>query len=230
MQVKFLKFIVEKLVGKSATPIIDLLFDKKDVNEFIIAKKLGLTINQTRNILYHLSDSGLVSFIRKKDKKKGWYIYFWTLNLYQSLSFLEQNLKKELEALEMQLKGRKEKRFYVCKTCSIEVSEETALLNDFVCPECEEVYSLAESPEIIRQLEKSISKIKKEIELVSTERKIEEKKLQKKKIGKINRIEKKRTKEKLKKRIADKKEKIRQEKKVKRAAKKISSRKKIKSK
>src|SRR3989344_9024169 len=117
MQIKFLKSIVENLINKQATPIIDLL----------IAKNLGLTINQTRNILYKLSDFGLVSFIRKKDKRKGWYIYFWTLNITQSLKLLEQNLIKELEQLENQLKSRKENRFYVCDTCSLEVSEETAL-------------------------------------------------------------------------------------------------------
>jgi len=67
---------VEIVIGKQAEGIVDLLDGKKYVNEFIIAKKLGITINQARNILYKISDQGLVSFIRKKDKKKGWYTYF----------------------------------------------------------------------------------------------------------------------------------------------------------
>lgn len=191
MQVKFLKSIVESLINKQSTPIIDLLIGKKHVNEFLIAKKLKLTINQTRNILYKLSDFGLVSFMRKKDKRKGWYIYFWTLNIYQSLSLLEENLKKELEQLETQLKNRKEKRYYSCNTCSIEVNEETALMNDFVCSECEEVYQLSESKESIEQLEKEINKIKKEMEMVISERKLEEEKLEKKKTVKIKAAEKK---------------------------------------
>jgi transcription factor E len=191
MQTKFLKSIVETLINKQAIPIIDLLVDKKNVNEFLIAKKLKLTINQTRNILYKLSDYGLVSFIRKKDKRKGWYIYFWTLNTYQSLKLLEENMKKELENLESQLKNRKEKRYYVCNTCSIEINEESALLNDFVCPECEEVYTLSDNREIIAELEKNIVRTKKEIELVSGERKIEESKLEKKKVVKIKNAERK---------------------------------------
>jgi transcription factor E len=190
MKVKFLKDIVEILISKQAVPIIDLLAGKKDVNEFAIAKKLGLTINQTRNILYKLSDYGLVSFIRKKDKKKGWYIYFWTLNIYQSLNLLEQNLKKELDEREMQLKNRIEKRYYICNTCSIEVSEDSALLNDFTCPECGEVYVLSENRESIEKLEKEISKIKKEITLVVSEKDKEGEKLEKKKARKIKRQEK----------------------------------------
>lgn len=191
MQIKFLKSIVETLVNKQASPIIDLLVDKKNVNEFLIAKKLKLTINQTRNILYKLSDYGLVSFIRKKDKRKGWYIYFWTLNTYQSLKLLEENLRKELYNLELQLKNRNEKRYYLCNTCSIEINEETALLNNYACPECEEVYQLSDNKEFILDLEKNISKIKKELEMVAGERRIEEDKLEKKKVVKIKNAERK---------------------------------------
>ncbi len=189
-QLKFLKNIVEDLIGKNSTPIIDLLIGKKDVNEFQIAKKLKLTINQTRNILYKLSDYGLVSFIRRKDRKKGWYIYFWTLNIFHSLDLLENNLKKELQHLEKELKNRRENRFYFCDTCSIEVSEETALINNFACPECEEIYKLANNSEIIQELEKKISKIKKEMNLVSSEKKKEEEKTEKKKQKKLKREEK----------------------------------------
>ena len=189
MQLKFLKSVVEHLINKTSVPIVDLLVGKKDVNEFLIAKRLELTINQTRNILYKLSDYGLVSFIRKKDKRKGWYIYFWTLNVYQSLSLLEEKLKKEIEQLKSQLKSRRDKGYYVCKTCSIEVTEDAALINDFTCPECEEVYELNEDPEIIEQLEKSISKISKEIKLVSEEREKEGEKVEKKKAKVIKKAE-----------------------------------------
>ncbi|MFA5259320.1 MAG: hypothetical protein WC402_04570 [Candidatus Pacearchaeota archaeon] len=230
MQVKFLKSIVETLINKQSTPIIDLLIGKKHVNEFLIAKKLKLTINQTRNILYKLSDYGLVSFMRKKDKRKGWYIYFWTLNIYQSLSLLEENLKKELEQLETQLKNRKEKRYYSCNTCSIEVNEETALMNDFICSECEEVYQLSESKESIEQLEKAINKIKKEIEMVVSERQIEGEKVEKKKTVKIKAAERKVKAERSKNRELRKKEKKEtnsKETKVKKVAKKPKAVKKV---
>src|SRR3989338_5223018 len=187
---KFLKDVVVILVGKPAEPIADLLDSKKHVNEFLIAKKLGLTINQTRNILYKLSDFGLVSFIRKKDKRKGWYIYFWTLNIFQSLSLLEEKLKAKLDVLQSQLKNRKQGRQYICTTCSLEVDEEAALLNDFSCPECEEVYQLSDNTPIIDQIEKNIDKLKKEIQMVSEERMRQEAKLGKEKQRKIKRVEK----------------------------------------
>ena len=202
-QIKFLKLIIGDLINKQSVPIVDLLAGVKNVNEFTIAEKLGLTINQTRNVLYKLSDYGLVSFIRKKDKRKGWYIYFWTLDSFQSLSLLKDKLQDKLKALENQLKTRKESRHYLCLTCSIEVTEETALLNEFVCSECDEVYELANNDELIVQIEKNIGKLKKEIELVSSEVVVEEGKIEKEKERKIKKADKEKLEKKLeKKRLA----------------------------
>ena len=169
MKVELLKDISQIVAGKNTAPIVDLLFDKKNVNEFLIAKKLSLTINQTRNILYKLSDEGLVSFVRKKDKKKGWYTYFWTFNPDKALELLQKNILKEMEQLENQLKSREVKRFYFCKSCSIEVSEETALINDFTCPECGEVYELNDNKKALNELNLNINRLKKRLEEINRE-------------------------------------------------------------
>jgi len=155
--------------GKNSSSIVDLLLGKNNVNEFIIAKKLGLTINQTRNILYKLSDEGLVSFIRKKDKKKGWYTYFWTFNEERSFLLLKKTLFNEITQLENQLKSREEKRYYICKQCNIEVTEETALLHDFVCPECGEVYELQDNNKSIKEINSSINRVKLKLKEVEDE-------------------------------------------------------------
>ena len=170
IRTELLKVIIEDLINKQSSLIIDLIEGKKHVNEFIIAKKLKLTINQTRNILYKLLNYGIVSFTRKKDKKKGWYIYFWTLNPNQAIDLLESNLKKKLESLELQLKNRKETSHYFCEACSIEVNQETALLNNFTCTECNGVYKLEDNTKIIEEINKEIAKVKKELELVFLEK------------------------------------------------------------
>lgn len=189
MQIKFLKQIVENVAGDSADKIVDLLSKKKDVNEFIIAKKLDLTINQTRNLLYRLAHLGILTSTRKKDKRKGWYIYFWTLNALKSLEILESRLKEEITQLENQLVSRRTKRFYKCKICGVEVGEESALLTNFICPECGEVYGLSDNKQYIGSLEKEISKLKKELDLVVTEREKEEGKQEKKLARVIRKVE-----------------------------------------
>jgi len=155
--------------GKNSKSLVDLLFNKLNVNEFIIAKKLSLTINQTRNILYKLSDEGLVTSIRKKDKKKGWYTYFWTFNIDRSLFLLKKIILNEIEQLERQLKSREVKRFYICKTCNVEITEENALLHNFTCPECEQVYELNDNAKAISELNLNINKLKKRMEDINKE-------------------------------------------------------------
>jgi len=170
MQEKFLKQIVANIAGEKAFGIVDILYDKKNINEFIIAKKLRLTINQTRNILYSLADEGLVGFIRKKDKKKGgWYTYFWTLNVGKGLMKYKETLEKELDRLRNLLQSRKTKKFYYCPNCGIEFNEENALLHNYTCPECGEILGLKESISEIQNIEGQVAKLEKEIAEVDKE-------------------------------------------------------------
>jgi len=183
MQAKLLNEIMAEVAGKQASEVLDLLIGKKDVNEFLIAKKLKLTINQVRNIFYKLSNFGLVSFTRKKDKKKGWYTYFWTLNTGRALELLDKKIKREIESLEHQLKSRETKRFYLCNTCKTEISEDTALLHDFSCPECGEVYHLNEDKKIFDELRNRTDKLKRQrkevLEELEKVREIKRKKIEK---------------------------------------------------
>jgi len=169
MQINILKKVVQNTAGEQAVKIVDLLHGKKDVNEFLIAKKLGLTINQTRNLLYKLSHLGILRSIRKKDKRKGWYIYFWTFDILKSLEVLESTLEAEISKLNHQMETKKAMRFYRCKICGREANEETAMLTNFTCSECGEVYELADNTPLINQVTKEIQKLQKELDGIKRE-------------------------------------------------------------
>lgn len=180
MLTNLLKTLVEEMAGTGTETIVDILFDKDDVNEFLIAKKMNLTINQVRNILYKLSAEGLVSFTRKKDKKKGWYIYFWTLDKEKCLRKIEMEYMGKLEELKQILADRETKRYYLCKGCNIEVSEEKALESDFSCDECTEVYSLVDNTNAIRDIKGKITKKENELKEIRNELEIEKDRVGKK--------------------------------------------------
>ena len=166
---KFLKDSFLSVAGKTAEDIAEILDTKKHVNEFVLAKKLDLTINQTRNLLYKLSDKGLLSSIRKKDKRKGWYTYFWKTENLRALEFLKEELLKKIDALEHQVKSRETKRFYVCERCHIEMSEENALVHNFTCPECGAILDLKDNTKLVNEMNKNLDKMKKELELIDEE-------------------------------------------------------------
>ncbi len=187
---KLLKEIVEIVVGKQAEAIVPLINGKKYENEFLIAKKLDITINQTRNILYKLSDYGLVSSIRKKDKKKGWYTYFWKMEKLKALNFLKNILEKKKVQIQNQINNRETKQFYVCNTCRVEFNEENALLYDFTCNECGNTFDLKDNTKLLRELKRDLTKIENELKLVDEE--IEKEKiLVEKEIEKAERVAKK---------------------------------------
>ena len=177
----FLKEVIVHVAGRTAENITEILSTKKYVNEFLIAKKINLTINQTRNILYKLSDSGLVSSIRKKDKKKGWFTYFWKIEISKSLEFLNKFLLKQIEQINNQINSRESKQFYICGRCNIELAEEKALLHDFICTECGEVFKMKDNSKLLKELKKNLERVKKKLSFVNQEIEKEEEKTEKQK-------------------------------------------------
>jgi|SRR3989344_452011 len=161
MQISFIKEIVSNIIGKSGEQIVDILYKKKNVNEFLISKKLNLTINQTRNLLYKLSDKGTIHFIRKKDSKKGgWYTYFWTLDTRKSLELLKEQIDIKIKRLEEELEKRRNERFYFSPGSGIEYTEEQALEHNFICPEAGDVLQLKDNKDLIDSYDIELSKLK----------------------------------------------------------------------
>ncbi|UZE94100.1 MAG: hypothetical protein IB618_00795 [Candidatus Pacearchaeota archaeon] len=210
------KELIRIVAGKNSEPIVDILFKKKNINEFKIAEKLGITINQTRNILYRISNFNIMDYTRKKDKRKGWYTYFWTLNNIKALNTLARLKLKDIRAMYALLKSRKMKNFYICPADRIEMSEETAMHHSFLCPECAKLLEIIPKEKRIKeitikieQLKKEIKIIREELEKITPKPKIKIKKVKKKPRKKFKKItkKKKKVKKKTKKRFKKKRKK-----------------------
>ena len=187
---KFLKEVITIIVGKQAEGIVELLISEKYVNEFLLAKKMELTINQTRNILYKISDYGLVSSTRKKDKKKGWYTYSWKIEILKSLLFLRSDLVKKINLINNQINSRETKQFYICERCNIEISEENAMLCDFICNECGDVFVLKNNEKFLKDLRRHLSRLNRELVFVDEEIEKQRIKMDKKKMRELKKQEK----------------------------------------
>lgn len=177
-----LKEIISITTGKGNEQIAELLNSQKYQNEFNIAKKLGITINQTRNLLYKISDYGLVVSERKKDKKKGWYTYYWRFDIMKCLDFLKKRLVESKTKFEVQIQQREASQFYICEYCNLEYSEENALLMEFTCDECGELLTSKDNSNLVKVLKKNIEKIDEKLVEIEIEIEKEQKKLDKKKV------------------------------------------------
>ena len=231
---KLLKEIVVITVGKQAEEIADLLNSNKHQNEFIIAKKMGITINQTRNILYKVSDFGLVSSERKKDKKKGWYTYFWRFEIMKCLEFLKNLLLENKMEIQKEIDLRKKTNYYVCDLCNLEFGEDEALLMNFTCDECGDLFKTKDNSKLIRELKKKLEKIDERMVFIDIEIEKEQKKLDKKRILEIKQGEKekelKKEEAKQKRAIRKKEREAEKAKEAKKAGKKVIKKKSVKKK
>ena len=155
--------VVSKVAGEDVVRLIKALKNKKNVSEFTLADSIKKEINLTRNMLYRLYDSSLVSFIRKKDKKKGWYIYYWTFNT-DRIKYLAKQIKKQrLEQLKERLEREKSSSFFTCKNQCIRLNFEQATDFEFKCPECGELLDQVDNTQKKAELEKEINKLEKEL-------------------------------------------------------------------
>ncbi|MBN1544262.1 hypothetical protein JW898_02255 [Candidatus Woesearchaeota archaeon] len=160
---KIVEDVVKSVSGEDVLPLVKLLKNKKNVSEFKLAEAMKLEINVVRNMLYRLYHANLVSFIRRKDKKKGWYIYYWTFRIKQ-IKHLALSLKKEkLERLQDRLAREEESSFFVCPNSCMRLDFEQAVGFEFKCPECAAIMHQESNEEKIKQLHQEIKALEKEI-------------------------------------------------------------------
>ncbi|MCX8147001.1 MAG: transcription factor [Candidatus Woesearchaeota archaeon] len=160
---KLLDEIITEIVGNDVLPLVGALKNKKNVSEFKLAEKLKVEINVVRNMLYRLLKYNLVSFTRKKDKVKGWYIYYWTLKLKGIKKILMDLKKEKLNKLKERLEREKEGNFYLCPNKCTRLNFDQAVDFEFKCPECGHLMNIDENKKKIEEIEREINKLEKEV-------------------------------------------------------------------
>lgn len=159
---QLLKKIVKELVSEEAIPIVEYLKGKTKISEFVISEELEMEIHKTRFFLYKLLDHNIVSFIRKKDKIKGWYICYWDLN-EDVINHLDEKIKNDkLDKLQERLKREEENQFYMCRNACARMDFDRAMEFTFKCPECGEIMHQQDNTRTIDFLKERIKEIEEE--------------------------------------------------------------------
>ncbi|MEK6939810.1 MAG: hypothetical protein AABX31_03715 [Nanoarchaeota archaeon] len=168
---KKIEEIMLSILGEEGLPLIKELTGKQHVSEFELADKLKKDIKLVRKMLYFLYNHNLVSFIRKKDKIKGWYIYYWTLQP-ESIKFSYVKRKKELLAkLQQRLEEESKELFFTCPNRCVRLNFDQSMDFEFHCPECGELLSQENNAERIETLRKKVMEVEGELEELMEKRK-----------------------------------------------------------
>jgi len=151
--------VINQIAGEDAVRIVEYLKGRKNISEFIIAEKTKLGMQTTRHILYRLNNHNIAVYIRKKDRKKGWYISYWTFDKRRVKELISKMKKERLEKLQEQLKREESNvnNFYICTKACARLDFDRATEFEFKCPECG---SLLNQQDNIRTIDNIKEKIK----------------------------------------------------------------------
>lgn len=140
------------------------LLKSEDATDEEIASSTGLRINMVRKVLYDLFGKALITGIRVKDEKKGWFVYRWRSRRDEVENFIEGQKKKISERLQQRSDYENSSDFYHCgnNDCS-RVTFENALELFFKCPSCGSVLNLKKNDKSKKAFTNKIDQIKKDM-------------------------------------------------------------------
>ena len=130
------------------------LLKTKDATDEEIASSTGLRINMVRKVLYDLFGKALITGIRVKDERKGWFVYRWRTRRDEVENFIQNQKKKISDRLQQRLDYESSSDFYHCgnEDCR-KLPFQEALEEFFKCPSCGKVVNLKNNDKLKKSLQ-----------------------------------------------------------------------------
>ncbi len=168
---KKIEEILLGIIGTEGLPLVRQLYGRENISEFELATRTKKDIKLIRRMLYTLYNHNVIGFIRKKDKQKGWYIYYWTI-LPENAKFAYFKKKKiQLEQLRQQLEAEKKELFFACPGRCVRLNFDQAMEFEFHCPECGQLTAPDSGEDKIAGLKKTVAELEQELAEAQEEKK-----------------------------------------------------------
>ena len=146
--------------GEEYVKVARALLNTEDVTDEEIASATGLRINIVRKVLYDMFGKALISGIRVKDEKKGWFVYRWRAKQDQVDNFIDNQKKKILDRLQKRLEYEESAEFYHCdnRDCP-RIKFDSAVELFFKCPTCKGSLNMIDNSKVKEALRYKIEQI-----------------------------------------------------------------------
>lgn len=172
---KKIEQILVRILGEEGLPLIKELMVKENISEFDLATKIKKDIKIVRKMLYILYNHNVVGFTRKKDKQKGWYIYYWTLMPENVRFSYFKMIRDNLQQLQEQLELEKRELFFICPNRCTRLTFDQAMEFEFHCPECGQLTNQENAEEKIAEIYEQIAETQEELAKFQEKRRIKRK-------------------------------------------------------
>jgi transcription initiation factor TFIIE subunit alpha len=152
--------VVRDVIGEDAVNITDYLYGKQNISEFTVAEEVDYEIHKARYILYKMLENNLATFIRRKDRIKGWYICYWTLDLERIQRTKNELLEEQIGELKDRLANERDNQFYMCSNTCVRLNFPDAAEQNYKCPECGELLDTQDNSRTVEFLKQRIDELK----------------------------------------------------------------------
>ena len=146
--------------GEEYLKVARALLHSEDATDEEIAGATGLRINIIRKVLYDMFGKALITGIRVKDEKKGWFVYRWRAKQDQVDNFIDNQKKKILDRLQKRLEYEESSEFYHCgNNDGSHVKFDLAVEQFFKCSTCKEPLNMIDNNQVKEALRQKIEQI-----------------------------------------------------------------------
>jgi transcription initiation factor TFIIE subunit alpha len=125
--------------GDDALKLAKVLISVQDdeVTDEKLADISKVKLNVVRKILYILNENKLTAFRRVRDKRSGWFVYYWKPQFNMLPDLLDERKHDVLEKLEARMHYEEDNFFFKCRNgCAPRYNYIDAMENNFGCPVC----------------------------------------------------------------------------------------------
>ncbi len=152
--------------GEEYLKVARALLNTEDATDEEIASATGLRINIIRKVLYDMFGKALITGIRVKDEKKGWFVYRWRAKRDQIDNFIDNQKKKILDRLQKRLEYEESSEFYHCgnKDCP-RTKFDAAVELFFKCSNCKGPLNMVDNNKVKEALRYKIEQITLDVSL-----------------------------------------------------------------
>jgi transcription initiation factor TFIIE subunit alpha len=146
--------------GEEYNKVARALLNTEDATDEEIASATGLRINIIRKVLYDMFGKALITGVRVKDEKKGWFVYRWRAKQDQVDNFIDNQKKKILDRLQKRLEYEESSEFYYCgnQDCH-RIKFDSAVEMFFKCPNCKGPLNMIDNDRVKETLRYKIKQI-----------------------------------------------------------------------
>ncbi|HEX7178995.1 MAG TPA: transcription factor [Nitrososphaeraceae archaeon] len=152
--------IADLIGGEEYYKVARALLHTEDATDEEIASATGMRINIIRKVLYDMFGKALITGIRVKDEKKGWFVYRWRAKRDQAENYIDNQKKKILDRLQKRLEYEESSEFYHCgKSDCPRVKFDSAVELFFKCPNCKDPLNIIDNSNVKEALRYKIEQI-----------------------------------------------------------------------